>query len=434
MQGKNMPSQGPENRGGAWPRRYTLVGLCFLGTLICYIDRVNISLAAISMQEQFGWSDTTKGYVLSSFFLGYLASQVLGGALANRLGGKIVLGFAVIWWSLFTLLTPAAAFISLGVLIATRILMGFGEGMAFPSMYNLYGRWIPQNEKSRAVAATFSGISLGTLAALILTGPIIERYNWQAVFYIFGALGFIWFFFWHRLVSNSPQTHPTITAAELQFIEENAETAKRTETVPWKGLLSSPAIWAIIINHFCANWGFYVLLAWLPSYFKTAWGLSLTGAGLASAAPWLSMFLMTNVAAWIADEQIKRGISVRYVRKQQQTIGLVGAAVFLFLVRGLEPGQSTLAIIYLCCSLGLLSFVLSGFGTNHLDVAPRYADVLLGITNTAGTLPGIIGVFITGYLVEQTGGFDVAFALASGIFIFGAAVFLVFAKGEKLFD
>jgi ACS family sodium-dependent inorganic phosphate cotransporter len=69
-----------------------------------------------------------------------------------------------------------------------------------------------------------------------------------------------------------------------------------------------------------------------------------------------------------------------------------------------------------------------------LDVAPRYAGVLLGITNTAGTIPGIIGVFITGYLVEQTGSFDVAFALASGIFIFGAVVFLLFAKGEKLFD
>ncbi|MFT4563866.1 MAG: ACS family sodium-dependent inorganic phosphate cotransporter, partial [Gammaproteobacteria bacterium] len=147
-------------RDTRWPRRYTLAGLCFFGTFICYIDRVNISLAAIAMQDQFGWSDTTKGYVLSSFFIGYMATQVAGGALANRLGGKIVLGFAVLWWSVFTILTPPAAFVSLGILIVTRILMGFGEGMAFPSMYNLYGRWIPAAEKSRIVAVTFSGISL----------------------------------------------------------------------------------------------------------------------------------------------------------------------------------------------------------------------------------------------------------------------------------
>jgi ACS family sodium-dependent inorganic phosphate cotransporter len=428
-----MVSNAPAN-GARWPRRYTLVCLCFFGTFICYIDRVNISLAVISMQEQFGWSDTIKGYVLSSFFIGYMATQVLGGAMANKLGGKIVLGFAVLWWSVFTILTPPAAAFSFGLLIATRILMGIGEGMAFPSMYNLYGRWIPAEEKSRVVAVTFSGISLGTLSALILTGPIIERFGWPAVFYIFGATGIVWFFFWQRMVTNTPQMHPTISAAELAHIELSAVPANTAQQVPWKKLLSSAAIWAIIINHFCANWGFYVLLAWLPSYFKTAWGLSLTGAGLASAAPWLSMFVMTNVAAWIADLQIKRGFSVTYVRKQQQTIGLVGAATFLFLVRGLEPGQGTLAIVYMCCSLGLLSFVLSGFATNHLDVAPRYADVLLGITNTAGTIPGIIGVLITGYLVEQTGSFDVAFALASGIFIFGAVVFLIFSTGKKLFD
>lgn len=419
---------------GRWQRRYTLVGLCFLGTLICYIDRVNISLAAIAMQDQFGWSDTVKGYVLSSFFIGYMATQVVGGALANRIGGKFVLGFAVLWWSAFTILTPPAAFVSLGLLIVTRILMGVGEGMAFPSMYNLYGRWIPAAEKSRTVAITFSGISLGTLAALLLTGPIIERFGWPAVFYIFGAAGVVWFVFWQLLVTNTPQSHPTITDAELALIEASAASAERPERVPWRALFSSTAIWAIIINHFCANWGFYVLLAWLPSYFKTAWGLSLTGAGLASAAPWLSMFAMTNVAAWIADWQIKRGFSVTWVRKQQQTIGLLGAALFLFLVRGLEPGQSMLAIIYMCCSLGLLSFVLSGFATNHLDVAPRYADVLLGITNTAGTIPGIIGVLVTGYLVEKTGTFDVAFALASGIFVFGAMIFLIFATGRKLFD
>ncbi|MFT4581962.1 MAG: ACS family sodium-dependent inorganic phosphate cotransporter [Gammaproteobacteria bacterium] len=417
-----------------WPRRYTLAGLCFFGTFICYIDRVNISLAAIAMQDQYGWSDTTKGYVLSSFFIGYMATQVAGGALANRLGGKLVLGFAVLWWSVFTILTPPAAAFSLGILIVTRILMGIGEGMAFPSMYNLFGRWIPAAEKSRVVAVTFSGISLGTLSALVLTGPIIERFGWPSVFYIFGVLGIVWFFFWQRLVTNTPQTHPTISAAELALIEASTGPAEKADHIPWKGLFSSLAIWAIIINHFCANWGFYVLLAWLPSYFKTAWGMSLTGAGLASAAPWLSMFIMTNVGAWIADAQIRRGISVTYVRKQQQTIGLVGAAIFLYLVRGLEPGQATLAIVYMCCSLGLLSFVLSGFATNHLDVAPRYADVLLGITNTAGTIPGIIGVFITGYLVEQTGSFDVAFALAAGIFIFGAAVFLLFATGKKLFD
>jgi ACS family sodium-dependent inorganic phosphate cotransporter len=95
--------------GAGWQRRHTVVLLCFLSTFICYIDRVNISVAIIPMAEEFGWSDTERGLVLSSFFAGYLVTQVLGGWLAQKLGGKVVLGFGVLWWSAFTIITPSSA-------------------------------------------------------------------------------------------------------------------------------------------------------------------------------------------------------------------------------------------------------------------------------------------------------------------------------------
>ena len=117
----------------AWQRRHTVVLLGFFSTFICYIDRVNISVAIIPMAEQFGWSDTERGVVLSSFFIGYLVTQVLGGWMAGKLGGKAVLGFGVLWWSLFTLLTPLSAFASFPALIAARILMGVWEWFSFPA-------------------------------------------------------------------------------------------------------------------------------------------------------------------------------------------------------------------------------------------------------------------------------------------------------------
>ena len=429
-----MAANAPARSGGGWQRRYTLVGLCFLGTFICYIDRVNISIAAIAMQEEFGWTDTVKGYVFSSFFLGYIATQVLGGALANRFGGKLVLGFAVLWWSLFTILTPPSAALAFGALIIARIALGIGEGMAFPSIYNLFSRWIPSSEKGRAVVFNYGGIPLGTLSALLLTGEIVERWGWPAVFYLFGGTGFLWFFFWQWKVTDTPQEHPTISTEERAYIEATAMPPDVPDSVPYRKIFSSVPVWAIIINHFCSNWGFYVLLAWIPSYFVSELGVSLRDSGLMSAAPWLTMFVVSNIAAWIADTMIQRGFSVTYVRKQQQTIGLLGAAFFLFLLSGVEAGETAWAVVYLCGALGLLSFVLSGFATNHLDVAPRYADVLLGVTNTAGTIPGIVGVTITGYLVETTGSFAAPFLLASGIFAFGAVVFLFFSTGKKLFD
>src|SRR5262245_48421008 len=118
-----------------FPRRFILIGLCFLSTFICYIDRVNMSVAIIPMADEFKWAQTTKGIVLSSFFYGYLATQVLGGWLADRYSGKVVLGFGVLWWSIFTLLTPPAAAVSLAVLFIARVGMGLGEGVAFPAIH-----------------------------------------------------------------------------------------------------------------------------------------------------------------------------------------------------------------------------------------------------------------------------------------------------------
>lgn len=159
-------------------KRHNIVFLCFCAAFVCYIDRVNISVAIIPMQEAFGWSDTVKGMVLSSFFIGYMIMQAPNGWLTNRIGGKIVLGFVVLSWSLFTFLTPIAAFISLPVLIAIRIFMGLGEAAMFPATYGLFGYWVPESERSRSTIFLLSGIPLGTLFALTITGWIVTRFGW----------------------------------------------------------------------------------------------------------------------------------------------------------------------------------------------------------------------------------------------------------------
>jgi len=134
----------------AWPRRYTVVALSFLAVFVCYIDRVNISVAIIPMAADLGWTPEMQGRVLASFFVGYLLLQVAGGRLADRFGGKVVLAAGVLAWSLFTVLTPPAAYLGFGVLIAARILMGTGEAVTFPSIYTIYSRWVPLTERSRA--------------------------------------------------------------------------------------------------------------------------------------------------------------------------------------------------------------------------------------------------------------------------------------------
>jgi len=195
----------------AWPRRYNVVLLSTLAVFVCYIDRVNISVAIIPMAADLGWGMQTQGMVLSSFFVGYLLLQIVGGLLADRFGGKVVLGAGVLLWFLFTILTPPAASIGLGLLLLTRILMGMGEAVTFPSIYSLYSRWVPITERSRAVGLANSGIPLGTIFALIVTPIIVEAWGWPWAFYLFGLVGVVWYLFWQRLIAQSPESDLKMT-------------------------------------------------------------------------------------------------------------------------------------------------------------------------------------------------------------------------------
>ena len=207
------------------PVRFKVIFMSFLAVFICYIDRVNISVAIIPMQEQFGWSESQVGIIFSSFYLGYVFTMTIGGFLADRYGGKVILGYGLLLWSLFTVLTPAFAYNGFFAVLFIRVLLGLGEGVTFPSWHALYARWIPFEERTRSIAITNSGISVGTVFGYLVTTIIISFYSWEWVFYSFGMLGVIWFFFWQRGITSYPNEHPKISSSELKLIIEKAPTS-----------------------------------------------------------------------------------------------------------------------------------------------------------------------------------------------------------------
>ncbi|MEP6732741.1 MAG: ACS family MFS transporter [bacterium] len=399
-----------------WKPWYTVVLLCLAAVFTSYIDRTNISVASIAMKEQFGWSETTKGIVLSSFFVGYILLQVVSGTLANRYGGKLVLGAAVLWWSLFTMLTPPAALSSLSALIGARIALGLGEAAVFPASINMVARWVPVEHRSRAVTLFSSGIPLGTLVSLPVTGWLVRSHGWPMPFYIFGVAGLVWGVVWFAAVGPG------------RGVDAEAEAPVAQRSIPWRRILRTPAVWAIIVNHFCHNWSLYVLLAWLPSYFKATFNVTLANAGLLSAAPWLVSFITMNVAGSVADRLIRSGRSTTFVRKLMQGIGLLGPALCLLLLQ--RAGSPTAGVLLMCGASGTLACCFAGFGPNSFDVAPRYADVIWGISNTFATLPGIFGIAVTGWLIDRTGGYTAPFVVTAAVSIVGALVFFVAGSGE----
>lgn len=407
---------------GGWSRRSVLVGLCFLACFIAYTDRVNISVAAVAMREELGWSQTEKGLVLSAFFIGYMLFMYPSSWLAKRYGGRTVLGVAVVAWSVFTLLTPPAAAMSIPLLIAARICMGIGEAAIFPASVELYSRWIPAAERTRAMARLLSGIPMGTVVGLMATGWIVGRWHWSMAFYSFGVLGLVWAVVWFARVANDPETDPCITSAERSLIGQMRLEASARDTLPIGRLLRLPAVWAMVAAHFATTWTLYVLISWLPSYFREAQGLSIANSGLFSAAPWLAMFVVTNLGANVSDRMIRGGASLTRTRKLMQCLGLLGSAAFLLATHDVHSPTHALAL--LCGAAGMLGFAWSGYAPNGLDLSPRHAAQLTGISNTIATIPGIVGVAVTGWLVDVTGTYSAAFALTAAVSGVGALAYV----------
>jgi ACS family sodium-dependent inorganic phosphate cotransporter len=417
---------------GHLARRTLLVALSSLAVFVAYTDRVNISVAAVAMKEQLGWTQTQKGVVLSSFFVGYMAFMFASGWLATRFGGKRVLGVAVIAWSVCTLLTPPAAALSLGALIAVRIAMGLGEAAVFPAAIELYGRWVPLGERTRAVGWLMNGIPIGTVVGLTASGGLVARYGWPMPFYVFGAVGLAWAVLWFRGVANDPATDPWISAAERELLAHQDLATAAGAALPWRRLLLRAPLWAAVSAHFASIWTLYVLLSWLPSYFREAHGVSIANAGLYSAGPWLAMFAVTTMAAPISDTLVRRGVGVTFVRKLMQCTGLAVSALLLLAARDVH--SSAAALWVLCGATGALGLTWLGYAPGLIDLAPRHSALLIGFSNTIATLPGIVGVSVTGWLVDVTGTYAAPFALTAAVSALGAIAFATLFSSRPLVE
>ncbi|CAA7017351.1 unnamed protein product [Microthlaspi erraticum] len=414
-----------------FPRRWVIVLLCFASFLLCNMDRVNMSIAILPMSQEYSWNSATVGLIQSSFFWGYLLTQILGGIWADKFGGKVVLGFGVVWWSFATIMTPIAAKLGLPFLLVVRAFMGIGEGVAMPAMNNMLSKWIPVSERSRSLALVYSGMYLGSVTGLAFSPMLITKFGWPSVFYSFGSLGSIWFMLWLKYAYSSPKDDPDLSEEEKKVILGGSKPREPVTVIPWKLILSKPPVWALIISHFCHNWGTFILLTWMPTYYNQVLKFNLTESGLLCVLPWFTMAVFANVGGWIADTLISRGLSITAVRKIMQSIGFLGPAFFLTQLSRVKT--PAMAVLCMACSQGSDAFSQSGLYSNHQDIGPRYAGVLLGLSNTAGVLAGVFGTAATGYILQR-GSWDDVFNVAVGLYLIGTLVWNLFSTGEKVLD
>ncbi|XP_056636501.1 uncharacterized protein LOC130445018 [Diorhabda sublineata] len=437
----------PETHSSSWmfwkTKRYLVACLSFFGFFNVYALRVNLSVAIVDMtqaknvtledgrnilKQEFDWDSKLQGYILSSFFYGYITTQIIGGYIAARFGGKRIFVLGIGITALLTIFTPIIAKTNVYFLIGVRIIEGIFEGVTVPAIQAVWAVWAPPLERSRLVTFSYSGTFVGTVFAMPVCSLLASLLGWESIFYFFGTIGLIWCIFWLLMVSNSPAEDSSINAKELEYIQSSISDGKiddDDDRIPWIQMLTCRPFWAIAVANISETWGFYTLLTYLPKIMKNVLGFDLNAAGFISALPYLAMAVILQAAGQIADHLlVKKLLTVTQVRKLLTCLGFLAQTIFILIAAFWMTRIGTTFCLVMAVGLGGCAF--AGFGVNSLDIAPKFASIIIGISNTFGTIPGIVSPILTGYLVthqEDINEWRVIFYISSSIYLFGAIFF-----------
>ncbi|TSK19955.1 Vesicular glutamate transporter 2.1 [Bagarius yarrelli] len=436
------------------PRRYIIAIMSGLGFCISFGIRCNLGVAIVSMvnnstihengkiiikeKAKFNWDPETVGMIHGSFFWGYIVTQIPGGYISSRLAANRVFGAAIVLTSTLNMFIPSAARVHYGCVIFVRILQGLVEGVTYPACHGIWSKWAPPLERSRLATTSFCGSYAGAVVAMPLAGILVQYTGWSSVFYVYGCFGLVWYMFWILVSYESPAEHPTITDEERCYIEESiGESAKllgpaEKFKTPWRKFFTSMPVYAIIVANFCRSWTFYLLLISQPAYFEEVFGFEISKVGMLSALPHLVMTIIVPIGGQIADYlRSKNLMSTTNVRKIMNCGGF-GMEATLLLIVGYSHSKGV-AISFLVLAVGFSGFAISGFNVNHLDIAPRYASILMGISNGVGTLSGMVCPLIVGAMTKNKTReeWQYVFLIASMVHYGGVVFYGLFASGEK---
>ncbi|KRY84521.1 Sialin [Trichinella pseudospiralis] len=432
-------------------------------TSVCRADNVT----SPQKDGPFVWDRSTTGILLSSFYYGYAFTQIPGGLLASRFGGKWVFGLGTLSASVLTLFTPLAAWAGIEWLIFVRVLEGLAEGVTFPACQAILASWVPPMERTKVPVLTISGCFIGTVITFMTSGVMADMNflgGWPSVFYIYGKqfcyiynaflhltisilktgiIGCLWFIVWAVLVSSTPFDHRFISASEKDYIEKclSAEVkasgkngkAIKVKDLPWKAVITSLPVWAVFVSHFSYNWCNYTLLTSLPTYFKTVLGLDLKANGILSAVPYIALSLVQLGIGQIGDFlRTKCGLKTVHLRKLLDCSGHFFPGIGILCV-GYIGCNKTAAIVLLTFTVGMAGLCGGGFFVNLFDLCPQYAGPIFGISNTLATIPGIVGPYVTALIIENEPTIERwqnVFYIATSIYFFSALFYLIFGQGS----
>lgn len=379
---------------------FGVVGLLALGMLINYVDRGNLSTAAPLIKDQLHLTNTQAGILLSAFFWSYTPFQPVAGWLAERINPYRTLAIGVAIWSAATaLIGIAGGFISL---FAMRLLLGMGESAIFPCNAKILAHDLAPERLGSANGLIGAGQALGPAIGTFAGGMLMASYGWRPIFVLFGLISAAWLLPWifvARRASVRGQTRANLPPPSFLTI------------------LGKRECWGASLGHFAHNYGLYFLITWLPLYLVKSRGFSMEEMSELGALLYILYAVSTQASGVICDRWMAQGGSSTMVRKTFVTLGHLGVAACMGLCALGGPTASVVGLVASGLFFGMNSATI--FPIGQTLGGPHAAGKWMGIQNCLANLSGILAPIITGYVVDTTGKFGLAFALAAAVSLVG---------------
>jgi ACS family D-galactonate transporter-like MFS transporter len=383
-----------------------ILAMVAVGTMINYLDRTVLGIAAPFLTRDLGLTAAQMGLVFSAFSWSYALLQIPGGIFLDRFGTRVTYCIAVVFWSLFTALMAAVR--SLNGLLVTRIGVGIFEAPCFPANSRILATWFPQNERARANAI----YSVGQYAGLgFLSVPLFwftQRFGWRGLFVTVGAFGILFGIVWWLLYRN-PADSASVNEAELRHIEAGGGGEYKGEPLRFEWshiglLLRRRQILGASIGQFGGNSTQVFFVTWFPTYLVTARAMTFIQAGFMTSLPYIGASIGVLVGGLISDTILKRSGSPNLARKLPIVSGMLLASTIV--AANYVPAGNNSAVI------AIMSLAFFGQGMTNLgwtvisDVAPkRLIGLTSGIFNFSANLAGIVTPVVIGIAFGMTGSF-----------------------------
>lgn len=401
-----------------------VLGLLCVMYFITYMDRVNVSTAAIQFGKEFHLSNTQIGLVFSAFAYPYLIFQVIGGWVGDRFGPRRTLTICSIIWAGATVLTGLST--GLVSMLAARVLLGLGEGATFPTATRAMSNWTATNRRGFAQGITHAFARVGNAVTPPIVTWLMVAVSWRGSFIVLGLVSFIWAMVWAWYFRDNPRDHAKITAREIDILPAYVG-VKEAPAVPWRPLIRR--MLPVTLVYFCYGWTLWLFLTWIPQYFLHNYHMDLKHSAVFAAGVFFAGVLGDSLGGHVTDWLLTRTQSRTKARSYMVVVCNLAALASLLPI--LFVHDSTVAAVALSLGFFFAEMTIGPMWAIPMDIAPRYSGTASGLMNTGSALAAILSPVVGGWIIDKTGNWDWPFIGSMGLMVVGAVCAFAMKPEQK---